>query len=189
MRKDHCSGQTRLLGARCCINMLLLLFSLSAVSDSLRPHGLQHPRLPCPLSPGACSNSSPLSRWCHPTILSSVTSFSFCLQSFPASGSFTMNQFFAPGDQSIEASVSASVFPMNIQGGTCVHFRTNAACFRACLSAALPAAHRSYWNCLLGWQPPGEGLVEPLPHHTRKDVLQEDEVEILLHFQITETFS
>ena len=58
-----------------------------------------------------------------------------------------------------------------------------------CVSAALPAAHRSYWNCLLGWQLPGDGLVEPPPHHTRKDVLQEDEVEISLDFQITETFS
>ena len=67
----------------------LLLFSCSVVSDSLRPHGLQHARLPCPSpSPGACSNSCPLSQWCHPTISSSVIPFSSCLQSFPASGSF-----------------------------------------------------------------------------------------------------
>ena len=70
-------------------------FSLSVVSDSLRPHGLQHTRLPCPSpTPGACSNSCPLSRWCHPTISSSVVPFSSCPQSFPASGSFPMSQFF-----------------------------------------------------------------------------------------------
>ena len=68
------------------------MFSHSVVSDSLRPHGLQHTRLPCPSpSPGACSNSCPLSRWCHPTILSSVIPFSSCLQSLPASGSFLMS--------------------------------------------------------------------------------------------------
>ena len=70
-------------------------FGRSVVSNSLRPHGLQHARLPCP-SPasGACSNSCPLSRWCHPTISSSVVPFSSRLQSFPASGSFPVNQFF-----------------------------------------------------------------------------------------------
>ena len=93
-----------------------LLFSHSVVSNYLRPHGLQHPR-PCRLlSPGVCSNSHPLSRWCHPTISSSVIPFSFCLQSFPASWSFPMSQLFASGGQSIGASISASVFPMNIQG-------------------------------------------------------------------------
>ena len=77
--------------------LLLLLFSHSIVSDSLRPHGLQHSRLPCPSpSPGACSNSCPLSQWCHPIISSSVIHFS-CLQSFPALGSFLMNQLFASG--------------------------------------------------------------------------------------------
>ena len=70
-------------------------FSHSVVSDSLRPHGLQHARLPCPSpTPRAYSNSCPLSQWCHPTISSSVVPFSFCLQSFPASGSFQMSQFF-----------------------------------------------------------------------------------------------
>ena len=93
-----------------------LLFSRSVVSDSLWPHGLQHARLPCPSSPGACSNSHPLSRWCHPTILSSVTPFSPCLQSLPASGSFLMSWLFASGGQSFGVSASASVLPMNIQG-------------------------------------------------------------------------
>ena len=94
----------------------LLLFSHSVMSDSLRPPGLQHARLPCPsLSPRVCSNSShPLHQWCHPTISSSVAFFSFCLQSFPASGSFPISQFLASGGQSIGASSSASVFPMTI---------------------------------------------------------------------------
>ena len=91
-------------------------FSCSVVSDSLRPHGLQHSRLPCPSpTPGACSNSRPLSQWCHPTISSSVICFSSCPQSFPASGSFPMSQLFTSGDQSIGVSASASVLPMNIQ--------------------------------------------------------------------------
>ena len=90
--------------------------SRSVVSDSLWCHGLQHTRLPCPSpTPGACSNSCPLSWWCHPTISSSVALFSSCLQSFPASGSFPMSQFFASGGRSIGASASASVLPMNIQ--------------------------------------------------------------------------
>ena len=84
--------------------------------DSLRPHGLQHARPPCPLpSPGSWSNSCPLSWWCHPTISSSVIPFSSRLQSFPASGSFQMSQFFSSGGQSIGASASASVLPINIQ--------------------------------------------------------------------------
>jgi len=79
--------------------------------------GLQHARLPpCPSpTPRACSNSYPSSWWCHPTISSSVVPFSSCLQSFSASGSFPMSQFFASGGQSIKALVSASVLPMNIQ--------------------------------------------------------------------------
>ena len=90
-------------------------FSRSVVSDSLRPHELQHARLPCPSpAPGACSNSCPSSRWCHPTTLSSFGPFS-CLQSFPTSESFPMNQFFASGGQSIGISASASVLPMIIK--------------------------------------------------------------------------
>ena len=86
------------------------------MSNSLQPHGPQHSRLPCPSpSPRVCSNSCPLSQWFHPTISYSVIPFS-CLQSFPASGSFQMSQFFALGGQSIGVSVSASVLPMNIQG-------------------------------------------------------------------------
>ena len=91
--------------------------SVAQVSDSLWPHGLQHTRLPCQSPfPGACSDSCPLSWWCHPTIFSSVVPFSSCPQSFPASGSFPMSQLFASGGQSIGASAVASVFPMNIQG-------------------------------------------------------------------------
>ena len=95
----------------------LLLFSCSVMSNSLRPHGLQHVRLPCPLlSPGVCSNSCPLSRWCHPTISSSVTPFSSFPQSFSASVSFLVSWLFALGSHSIETSASASVHPVNIQG-------------------------------------------------------------------------
>ena len=91
-------------------------FSHSVMSDFLWPHGLQHARLPCPSpTPRACSNSCPLSRWCHPTISSSVVPFSSCLQSFPGSGSFPMRQFFASGGQTIGVSPSTSFLPMNIQ--------------------------------------------------------------------------
>ena len=91
-------------------------FSCSVMSDSLQPHWLQHARPPCPSpTPGACSNSRPWSRWCHPAISSSVIPFSSCLQSFPASGSLQMSQIFSSGGQSIGVSASASVLPMNIQ--------------------------------------------------------------------------
>ena len=91
-------------------------FSRSVVSSSWRPHRLQHARPPCPSStPVVYSNSCLLSWWCHPTISSSVAPFSSCLHSFPASGSFPMSQFFASGGQSIGASASASVLPVNIQ--------------------------------------------------------------------------
>ena len=87
------------------------------MSNSLRPHGLQNARIPCPLpSPEAYSNSCPSSRWCHPTISSSVIPFSSCLRSFPATGYFLMSQFFPSSGQSIGASASASVPPINIQG-------------------------------------------------------------------------
>ena len=86
------------------------------MSDSLQPHGVQKARLPCPsLTPRVHPNSCPLSRWCHPTISSSVIPFSSHLQSFPASGSFQMSQFFPSGGQSIGLLASASVLPMNIQ--------------------------------------------------------------------------
>ena len=86
------------------------------MSDSSRPHGLQHTRLPCPsLSPWVGSNSCPLSQWFHPTISSPIAPFSSCPQSFPASGSFPMSQLFASDGQSIGGSASASVLPMNIQ--------------------------------------------------------------------------
>jgi len=86
------------------------------MSDSLQPHGLQHTRLPCPPpTPRACSNSCPSKWWCHPTISSSVIPSTSCLQSFPASGSFQVSQFFTSGGQCIGASASASLLPMNIQ--------------------------------------------------------------------------
>ena len=92
-------------------------FSHSLVSDSLQPHGLQHAKLPCSApTPRACSNSCPSSQWCHVTTSSSVVPFYSCLQSFPASGSFPVSQFFTWGGQSIAVSASASVISMNTQG-------------------------------------------------------------------------
>ena len=91
-------------------------FKYSVVSNSLWPYGLQHARPPFPSpTPRVYSNASPLSPWCHTTISSSVFSFSSCLQSFPASGSFPMHRFFASGGQRIGVSVSESVLPLNIQ--------------------------------------------------------------------------
>ena len=123
---------------------VLLLFTASVVSDSLRSHGLQHARLPCPSpSPGLRSNSCPLSWWCPPTISSSVAPFSSCCQSFPASGSFQMSHFFTSGSQSIRVSASASVLPVNIQdwfplrwtGCVCVYAHLVA---QLCLTLCVP---------------------------------------------------
>ena len=98
-------------------NISSIQFSHSVVSDPLWFHGLQHARLFCtPLSPGGCLNSGLLSLWCYITISSSAALFSFCLQSFPASGSFPMSWLFTSGGQTIGASASATVLPVNIQG-------------------------------------------------------------------------
>ena len=95
--------------------LLSVQFSRSVVSDTLQSHGLQHVRLPCPSpTPGLCSNSHPLSQWCHLNISPSVVPFSG-LQSFPASGSFPRSQFFASDGRTIAVSASASVLPMTIQ--------------------------------------------------------------------------
>ena len=97
-------------GNCCCCSVAKLFLTLCD------PLGLQHARLLCPPgSPRACSNSCPLSRWCYPTISSSANPFSFCLQTFPAPGPFPTTQFFASGSQSIGASASATILPMNIQ--------------------------------------------------------------------------
>ena len=106
-----CFMSLRLVG-----QILWVQLSRSVVSDSLRPRELQHTRPPCPSpAPGAYSNMRSSSRWCHSTVSPSVIPFSSCLKSFPASGSFLMSQFFASGGQSIGASASAWVLPMNIQ--------------------------------------------------------------------------
>ena len=115
------SGGRRLFLSMCYIPKgdqgMLLLFSHSVMSDSLRPHGLQQARLPCSSqSPRVYSNSCTSSWWCHPTILSSVVPFSSCLQSFPASGSFRVSQLIPSGGQNIGVSASASILPVNIQG-------------------------------------------------------------------------
>ena len=100
----------------CVVVVVSVQFSCSVMSDSLQPHGLQDARPPCPSpTPGVYSNSCPSSRWCHPTISSSVIPFSSCLQFFPASESFPMSQFFASGGQSVGVSASTSVLPMKSQ--------------------------------------------------------------------------
>ena len=105
----------------CIRTVLFFLFTqFRSVAESCstlcNPMDCRHSRLPCPSpTPGAYLNSCPLSQWCHPTISSSVVPFSSRLQSFPASGSFPMSQFFTSGGQSIGVSASASVLPMNIQ--------------------------------------------------------------------------
>ena len=111
---------TVLISSGCCnkVHRLSVLssvqFSRSVMSNSLPSHESQHARPPCPSpTPGAYSNSCPLSQWCHPAISSSVVPFSSCPQSLPASGSFPMSHLFTWGGQSIEVSASASVFPMN----------------------------------------------------------------------------
>ena len=91
-----------------------IVSSVAQLCPTLWPCGLQHARLPCPsLTPRACSNSRPMSQWCHPTISSSVVPFS-CLQTFQSSGSFPVSQFFASGGQSIGVSASASVLPVHL---------------------------------------------------------------------------
>ena len=108
-KSNHYAVHLKLIDAVC-------QFSHSVVSDSLRPHELQHARCPCPSqTPRVYSNSCPSSRWCHPVISSSVVPFSSCLQSLPASGSLPMSQLFASGGQSTGVSDSASVLPMNTQ--------------------------------------------------------------------------
>ena len=113
------AGQVWVTHSHPCHSQLLLRqdFMNRHCCSVAKHHELQHARLPCPsLSPGVCSNSCPLSQWCYLTILSSVALFSFCLESFPASGSFPMNRLFESDAQSIGVSTSASVLPMDIQG-------------------------------------------------------------------------
>ena len=104
-------------GAWVSIFLVVVFVQLLIMSNSLRPHGLQHDRFPCPLlSPGVCSNSCLLSQWCHPTISSSVTHFSSCPQSSLESGSFPVSQLLVSDGQSIGTSALASILPVNIQG-------------------------------------------------------------------------
>ena len=101
--------------SKCCWMFSSVQFCCSVVSDSSRPHELQHARPPCPSpTPGVYPDSYPLSQWCHPTISSSVIPFSSCPQSFPASGSFPMSQLLASDGQSIGVSASTSVLPIDL---------------------------------------------------------------------------
>ena len=107
----HCINRFNCAISNSCRNFQFHL-SHSVMTDSLQPHGLQHTRPPCPSpTPRVYSNSHPSCRWCHPTISFSAVPFSSRLQSFPASGSFPMSQFFASGGQCIGVSASASVLP------------------------------------------------------------------------------
>ena len=118
----ECVSQTgvfyslRILQVPCSVQFSSVQFSCLVMSDSLRPHELQHTRPPCPSpTPGVHPNTCPSNRWCHPAISSSVIPFSSCPQSLPASGSFPVSQLFAWGGQSIRVSASTSVLPMNTQ--------------------------------------------------------------------------
>ena len=128
------------------------------MSNSLWPHGLQHARLPCPSpTPRVYSNSCPLNQWCHQTISSSVIPFFSCPQSFPASGSLQMSQFFTSGGQSIGVSASVSVLPMNIQDGFplgwtgWISLLSKGKCWRGCGEKRTLLHYR--WEC---------NLVQPL---------------------------
>ena len=128
-------------------------FSCSVVSDSLRPHGLQHARPPCLSStPGVSSNSCPLSRWCHPTSHPLSSPSPPRLQSFPASGSFPMSQFFPSGGQSIGVSASASVLPMNIQDWFSYHWLVGSPCsLRDCQESSLTPQFKSINSSVLSF--------------------------------------
>ena len=111
----HCCCSVAKSHPTVCDPISSVQFSGSVMSDSLQPHGLQHTRLPCPsATPGAYSNSCPLSQWCHPPISPSVVTFSSRLQSFPGLGSYLASQFFASGGQRIGVSASASALSVNI---------------------------------------------------------------------------
>ena len=124
-----------------------MLLSCWVMSDFLWPHEMQHARLPFPsLSPGLCSNSCPVSQWCYITISSSATPFSFCLQSFPASGSFPMSWLFTSGGQSIGAS--ASVLPMNEYSGL-ISFRIDWLVLFKKLNSYAVFPFIQFWSLLL----------------------------------------
>ena len=142
--------------------IMIVQFSHSVMSDSLRPYGLQHTRLPCPsLSPGVCLNACSLSWWCHPNISSSVVPFSSCPQSFPASESFLMSRLFASGGQSIRASASASVLPVNIQDW----FPLGLIGFISLLSKGLSRVYHTFNYC---WIVPGVSLLSLLKRRSHQ---------------------
>ena len=140
----------------------MLLSSCQVMSDSLWPHGTQHPRLSCPLlSPRVCSNSCPLSQWCHPTKSPSVTRFSSCPQYFPASGSFPMSKFSASDGQSIGVPASTSVLPMNIQDW----FHLGWTGWISLLSKGLSRVYHTFNYC---WIVPGVSLLSLLKRRSHQ---------------------
>ena len=131
-------------------HLVAIQFSHSVVSDSFWHHGLQHARLPCPSpTPGAYSNSCPSSRWCHPTISSSVVPFSSCLQSFPESEYFLISRFFTSGGPSIGVSASASVLPMNTDCST-----------QSQTATATGPMRKATWECVLSRS--SQALYDPM---------------------------
>ena len=121
-------------------------FSCSVVSDSLQPHGLKHIRLPRPSpTPCACSNSSVSSWWCHPAISSSVIPFSSCPQSFPASGSFPMSQFFVSGGQSIGKLSEKKV---KVKSLSCVRLFATPWTVAHQASLSMEISRQEYWSGL-----------------------------------------
>ena len=129
--------------------------SVTKLCWTLRPHGLQHTRLPCPsLSPKACSNSCPLSQWCHPTISSSVTLFSSCSQYFPASGSFPVSWLFISGGQS--CGLSCINFPTQLSEYNHVFLIPNILKESYCNSTHWPQHSSTSQNSyLVSWRPSG----------------------------------
>ena len=157
---------------------VLLLFSPSVVSGSLWPHGRQHARLPCPSpTPGVCSNSCPLSRWYHPTISSSVVSFSFCPQSFPASESFPVSQLFESGGQSIGASAAASVLLMSVQGWQQYDYLIYSSRHRLCRNITSQGflITKVYFSLHMDWQEVLAYMVEVLPSGPHGRLAAEEE--------------
>ena len=161
-------------------------FSRSVVSNSLWPHELQHARPLCPSpTPRVYSNSCPLSQWYHPTTSFSVIPFSSCLQSFPASGSFQMSQFFVSGGQSIGVSASASVLPMNIQDwfplGWTGWISLQSKGLSRIFSNTTVQKHQFFSHCLWAQNPVAEAAKSVSLHYNEASVIVDTYGKVLFH--------